>query len=372
MEKDKKNKKRKYAKSNNINLDEIPSSNLKMKYFKKKRAQKRLKNTISKTHTFIKIVSIIFLLWLSSRLMICHFWYLPQNTFETYPNIHLRIIGNTITPQDKIIASLKTIPIEKRPIYLINTVPYEEEIEKLSSVKKAFVRRYWLPARFEVTIEEEIPIITISPNPNAPEIAALTAEGKIITKDYLPFNASKYKTYKILTYDDFSTWTSKEILSLKILAQRIEDFSQEKLLYLDIRNQNDVYAQLETIKVRIGELNSTLKQRIERLSSIMPQIENLKNSTDYVDLRWDNTTYLKKKSHNKINTTPKENSLNKNEIHESNKVKIKTSNTQKTKEKILKKNKSDTNPDFGVPKSSTNNNKQEPPPIELNIEIVEP
>lgn len=80
------------------------------------------------------------------------------------------------------------------------------------------------------------------------------------------------------------------------MAERIEDFSQEKLLYLDIRNKNDVFAQLETIKIRIGELNSTLKDRIERLTSIMPQIENLKHQTDYVDIRWDNTTYLKKKT----------------------------------------------------------------------------
>jgi Zn-dependent protease with chaperone function len=39
-----------------------------------------------------------------------------------------------------------------------------------------------------------------------------------------------------------------------------------------------------------------IKDRIERLTSIMPQIENLKHQTDYVDIRWDNTTYLKKKT----------------------------------------------------------------------------
>ena len=303
MSKEDNTPKRKYKRKADLNLDDIPSSNRKMKYFKQIRAQKRLKNTISRTHMLIKILSILFILWLSSRIMISKYWFLPQNTFETYPNKNLVIIGNKMTPNDKILNSLKTVSDTKKPIYLINTVAYEKELEKLSPVKKAFVRRYWLPARFEVTIEEQIPVLTIAPNPTAPEIAAITADGRVITKDYLPINSAKYRTYKILTYDDYATWTSHEIVSLNILAERIENFSKEKLLYLDIRNKNDVYAQLETIKIRIGELNSTLKQRIERLTSIMPQIENLKRSTDYVDLRWDNTTYLKKKSKNDASAT---------------------------------------------------------------------
>ena len=76
------------------------------------------------------------------------------------------------------------------------------------------------------------------------------------------------------------------------MAQRLEDYSGEKLLFLDIRNKNDVYAQLETLKIRIGELNTTLNARIERLSSIMPEIEDLKSVTEYLDLRWEDSIYL--------------------------------------------------------------------------------
>ncbi len=300
---DKKNKDYKIKKGKRkakINLEDIPSSNRRMEYYKKKRNQQRIKTTIFKTHTLIRTFLIILILWCSSKFMVCHYWYLPQNVFETYPNKNVRIIGNRITSEEQIIKSLKAIPIPNKPLYLMNTIPYEKEIEKLSPVKKAFVRRYWLPARLEVTIEEQIPALTISPNPTAPEIAAITLDGNIITKEYLPINDKKCKTYKILTYDDYTKWSKHEILSLQTLAQRIEDFSSEKLIYLDIRNKNDVYAQLETIKIRIGELNTTLKNRIERLTSIMPQIENLKRQTDYVDIRWDNTTYLKKKSKPKI------------------------------------------------------------------------
>ena len=295
---------RRKDKKQEYNLDGIPSSNLKMKYFKKKRQQKRIKTKIFQAHSFLKTIAIIAMLWLCSRLMICKYWYLPQNTFDTYPNKHMHIIGNKITPNSKIVAALKAHPIPRTPIYLLNTSPYEKEIEKLSPVKKAFVRRYWLPTRFEVTIEEEIPVITISPAPNAPEIAALTKKGRVIDKEYLPIDTKKYKTYKILTYDDFKEWTSDEIFHLTVLAQRIEDYSGEKLVYLDIRNKNDVFAQIETIKIRIGELNSTLKERIERLSSVMPQIVDMKRQTEYLDLRWDNTTYLKKKSKNSVTPNP--------------------------------------------------------------------
>ena len=288
--------KRKFARKAELNIHDIPASKRKMKYFKRKRTQNRIKKTINRTHLLLKILSTLFLLWFASKLIVCSYWYLPQNAFDNYPNKHLKITGNTITPNDRILDAIRVIPIEKKPIYLMKTAPYESEIEKLSPVKKAFVRRYWLPTRFEITIEEEIPVFTIAPNSTSPEIAAITVDGKVIEKLYLPLNSNRYQTYKILTYDDFQKWTKNEILPLNVLCQRIEDFSGEKLLYLDIRNQKDAYAQLETIKIRIGELNSTLKQRIERLSSIMPQIEYLKDETDYVDLRWDNTTYLKKKA----------------------------------------------------------------------------
>ncbi len=304
MKKDKNYKFKRKLQKAEFGLDDAPSNSKKMQYYKTMRRTKRIKNNIFLLHSFIKFIAIIGMLWFCSRLMICKFWYMPQNAFDTYPNKHVRIIGNKITPNAKIVAALKTRPIPKIPIYMINTIPYEKEMQKLSPVKKAFVRRYWLPARFEVTIEEEIPVITVSPSPHAPEIAALTREGRIISKEYLPIDVKKYKTYKILTYDEFKNWSNDEIYHIMILAQRIEDFSGEKLVYLDIRNKKDVFAQLETIKIRIGELNSTLKERIERLSSVMPQIEELKRQTDYVDLRWDNTTYLKKRAKGAPYTEP--------------------------------------------------------------------
>ncbi|MCQ2957744.1 MAG: FtsQ-type POTRA domain-containing protein [Candidatus Gastranaerophilales bacterium] len=350
-------KKKKTFKKSKIELSDIPSSSMKREYYKKRREQKRVKNAIFKTHFMVKCLLIIFLLFCSSRIAICHFWYLPQNAFQKYPSKYLKIIGNRITPEDKILKTIKTIPIEKKPIYLINTSSYEKEIEKLSPVKRAFVRRYWLPARFEVTIEEEIPVLTVSPTPNAPEIAALTRDGRVISKNYLPLPEKANKTYKILTYDDYTKWSKDEIIFLKTLSQRIEDFSGEKLLYLDIRNKRDVYAQLESIKVRIGEFNTTLKDRIERLNSIMPQIENLKRQTDYVDIRWDNTTYLKKKSKKPAVSLVKKDAKENNNKKPESKQQPKQIQNKTTSKQTVKTN---------------NVQVKEPAPQPLSLKTVEP
>ena len=371
MTKENKPKKRKYAKSSDLNLKNMPSSNRKMNYFKKKRAQNRLRNTINRTHTILKIFSILFILWLCSRLMVTELWYLPPNLFDQYPSKNLRIIGNKITPNAKIISALKQIPYDRKPLYLINTVPYEDEVEKLSPVKKAFVRRYWLPARLEVTIEEEVPILTFAPAPNAPEVDAITAEGKIITKEYLPIKTNIQKTYKVLTYDDYKKWSKKEIVSVRILAERIEDYSQEKLLYLDLRNKNDVFAQLETIKIRIGELNSTLKERIERLPSIMPQMEYLKDETEYVDIRWDNTTYLKKKAKKQVVPSAKKDDPQK----QTKKENKKKNNPNTVTKPLAKKNNNKTVTPVVKPASiekKTTENIQPPELADIDIQTIEP
>ena len=384
-------KKNKKYKRRAYNLDGMPTSDLKMNYFKKKRQQKRIKTKIFQAHSFLKFVAIIAMLWISSRIMICKFWYLPQNIFDTYPNKHMRIIGNKITSNEKIINALKIHPIPKVPIYLLNTAPYEKEIEKLSPIKKAFVRRYWLPTRFEVTVEEEIPVLTIAPSPTSPEIAALTLNGKVISRDYLPIDNTKQKTYKILTYDEFKNWTKDEIFHLNVLAQRIEDFSGERLIYLDIRNKNDVFAQLETIKIRIGELNSTLKERIERLSSIMPQIADLKHQTDYVDIRWDNTTYLKKRAKNAPFTEPQltnpPEQINNEETREKQSDKSQETKAQTTvnahkeeQDKSIPTKKVENKTELkqtqvikNEPKKNISIQQTEPQPLpDINIQIVEP
>ena len=270
----------------------IPSSNIELKYNRKKRYEKlrrikRFNRRIMLFKLLIKLCLICLILYGLSKLAVCSIWYFPQDIFSGN-NPNLIINGAVITPKNIIIKELQAEGVEDKPFYLVSPKKYEKRLEKLSPVNKVFIRRFLFPTRFEVNIDEKIPQMVISTSPTAPEEAAISTDGAIISKEFLPINTEKYRTYKILTNDNYKKWSKEEILYLLTLAERLEDYSSEKLLYLDIRNKNDVYAELETIRIRIGKFDYTLKERIKKLTSIMPQIENLKSKTEYIDLRWDN------------------------------------------------------------------------------------
>ncbi len=270
----------------------VPSSNINLKVnrkkrYEKKRALRRINRRFLILKAFIKISLICLILYGLSKLAVCHIWYFPQDIFSGN-NRNLIINGANITPKALIIKELQAEGVVQRPFYLVSPKKYEKRLEKLSPVNKVFIRRFLFPTRFEVNIDEKIPQITIATSPTLPEIAAISTDGSIISKEFLPINSAKYPTYKILTNDNYTKWSKEDILYLLTLSERLQDYSSEKLLYLDIRDKNDVYAQLETIRIRIGKFDYTLKERIKKLTSIMPQIENLKSKTQYIDLRWDN------------------------------------------------------------------------------------
>ena len=278
----------------------VPSSNINLKFnrkkrYEKKRAIKRFNRRIMLCKVFIKLSLICLILFGLSKLAVCSIWYFPADIFSGN-NPNLIINGANITSKEIIIKELQSEGVADRPFYLVSPKKYEKRLEKLSPINKVFIRRFLFPTRFEVNIDEKIPQVTIATSPTAPEIAAISTDGSIISKEFLPINTTKYRTYKILTSDDYTKWTKEEILYLLTLAERLEDYSSEKLVYLDIRNKNDVYAELETTKIRIGKFDYTLKERIKKLTSIMPQIENLKSRTQYIDLRWDNPILKQKTS----------------------------------------------------------------------------
>lgn len=281
-----------FRKKNDKKRSIVPSSNINLKLnrkkrYEKKRALRRINRRVMLCKAFVKISLICLILYGLSRLAVCSIWYFPQDIFSGQ-NPNLIINGANITPKEVIIKELQAEGVAERPFYLVSPKKYEKRLEKLSPVNKVFIRRFLFPTRFEVNIDEKIPQVTIATSPTSPEIAAISTDGSIISKEFLPINTKKYHTYKILTTDNYTKWSKDEILYLLTLAERLEDYSSERLLYLDIRDKNDVYAELETTKIRIGKFDYTLKDRIKKLTSIMPQIENLKSKTQYIDLRWDN------------------------------------------------------------------------------------
>ncbi len=75
----------------------------------------------------------------------------------------------------------------------------------------------------------------------------------------------------------------------------IEVYSGEKVKYIDLRQPHDAYVQLESVKIRLGEIDPSVYERIIPLYSILSEIKqkNIKSTLKYVDLSWQKVKYLK-------------------------------------------------------------------------------
>lgn len=269
---------------------------------KQKRMERSVRRAQIKLHRFrifIRIVSIICLIVFAFKIVKYSGWYLNKSAFNTPENKYLKIHNNLITPDYKVLSALRQIPIPNHPIYMINPKIFEEAVKTLEPVKNVVVKRYIFPARLSVYVIEREPIFTIAPVEDAPPVAFFTNDGKLIGRDYLPLPETM-KTYRILSYgnkgDDYDKWSKEKVLRLYNLAQLVEKATEQELLYLDMRNPNDIYIQIETVKIRIGELNTTLLERVGRIAMLDEMTKDIDKPIEYIDLSWDGTPYIKLKN----------------------------------------------------------------------------
>ena len=179
---------------------------------------------------------------------------------------------------------------------MYRTDEIEENLKSLPPVENVYIRRFWFPARLQIIIQEDTPLITIAPDEKVEPIAFFTKTGKLIGRDYLPLDKS-FKTIKVLTDgtqgDDYRHWDMAKIELIEKLAKTIKSGTKVPLEYIDLRTPNDVYIQLKDIRIRLGELDDTAPDRVKRLPSIMPQVQTLDKKIKYIDLRWKDTNYIK-------------------------------------------------------------------------------
>ncbi len=267
-----------------------------MKTYRLRRKAKRGEIRIRRIYKFIRFIFLLFVIYGLYRLSIAHYWDFTSDLYNPEKN-HIEILGNTIVSNEKILNEMQKIPVPKVPLYKYNPAPMAREIEKLQPIKRAYIRRYWFPARLVVMVEEIVPVITISPSEDAPEVAAFALSGEYISREYLPLN-NKYKTVRILTYgtngDDYEKWDTEKISDIYRLAKTIEQYSGENLQYLDLRTKNDAYAQLDSVKLRLGKIDVSLFERIKGLKGILssPDVIRLKEHTKYIDLSWQKVKYV--------------------------------------------------------------------------------
>lgn len=273
-------------------------------YSAQRRLQKnRMERKIRQSQMWIRRFQIltrlavtILLLFIGYKLVKLPQWYLNKNTFNSLSNPYLEILNNKIVPSYKILAALRKTELPNTPIYRFETNEIKQNIMQLEPVKDVYVRRLWFPARIQVIIEERKPVITISPKPNVPPVAFFASGGKLIGRDYMPL-AKSFKTILVLSYgakgDDYKSWDKEKIKLIENVAKAIEANSNEKIEYMDLRNSKDVFVKVKTANLRLGELDDTVFERINRIPTILPQVKTLDKKIKYIDLRWKNANYIK-------------------------------------------------------------------------------
>lgn len=266
-----------------------------IKQHKLRRKARRVEIIVRRLFKIFRFCLVLFMFYCIYRLANAHYWFFPQDMLSTGRNIEIH--GNSIVSGKKILSEIRKIHIGNEPLYKINPDEMVKELEALPPIKKAYIRRFWFPARLVVMVQEVIPAVIISPSEMTPEVAAYSFDGEFISREYLPLTKKPY-AIKVLSYgtkdDDYEKWDIKKIMSLYRLVKETEHYSGEKVQYLDLRIPNNAFIQLETVKIRLGVLDLGVFERIKELASMMASndVKRLASNTKYIDLSWSDVRYI--------------------------------------------------------------------------------
>ena len=228
-------------------------------------------------------------------------WYLPQTAFSKPDEHTIEIINNEIIPNNILYNSLKKISVPKIPIFLMSVRPIQKELYKIPVIKRVYVRRYGFPARIQIIIRERTPVTVIKTSLKSKPLAFSTSDGVFVTnKEYMPLVETKPTLKIIVKYPNIEKdWNIKRIEQIRKIVKEVEAYSSEKVQYVNMHNPNDVYVKIETTNIRLGVLDSSVFDRIKRIYTILPQINNIDGQIKYIDLSWDKVNYLKLQSNDK-------------------------------------------------------------------------
>ncbi len=267
-----------------------------IKQQKLRRKVRRGEIAIRRIYKLIRFLLIIGIFYCIYKAAYLHYWYFPSNLYDIPVGERIEFYGNKIVSNEKILNEMRKFPVENKPLYMINPEKMAHKIEQLSPIKRVYIRRYWFPARYAVMVEEVTPAIVISPSEEAPAVAAFALGGEIIGREYLPLK-EECDTVKVLSYgtkgDDYENWDVEKIQQLYRLSKELELYSGEKVEYIDLRNPHDIYAKIQSVKLRLGELDVSLFERIKVIQVILPAVKKMTAPVAYVDLSWKVTKYIK-------------------------------------------------------------------------------
>lgn len=261
----------------------------------RERFLRKKRKRIKKLKSFFKFLLLILFIYVIYAIVNLPQWYLPSDVFSKPDAKVVRILNNEILPDKVLYDALKDVNVPSRPIFLMSTKNIKRELFKIPVIKKVYVRRYGFPARIQIIVRERIPVTVVKPGLKSKPLAFSTQDGVFVTNsEYMPLIEAK-PVLQILSRD-IKDWDIKKIENIRKIVKSVEAYSAEKVLYVDMLNQNDVYVRIESTNVRLGVLDSSVFDRIKRLYTILPQIDKIDGQIKYIDLSWDKVNYLKLQS----------------------------------------------------------------------------
>lgn len=282
--------------NNHIPEDEILDGKKLVKRMQRSRQVRKGRKRQNTFRTFLCLVMNVLIILSLVYLTQMPQWYLDENIFSVSDSGALEILNNKIVSTKKILAALKTVEVPEVPVYMAKTDNLKEKLLQFPPVEEVYIRRYAFPARLQIILREREPFITISPDAKVQPVAFFTKDGKLIGREYLPLKP-EFKTLLVLSYgnkgDDYSKWDLKKLQKLDRIARYIEVYSKEPVEYVDLRNPEDVYVKIKSVNIRLGRLDEHVNERIERIPSILPEVQLMDTKIKYLDLRWKDTNYLK-------------------------------------------------------------------------------
>ncbi len=255
------------------------------------------KNLIRNFRALLRVGLIFIFIYFGIWVLKLPQWFIDKDLLTIVDESVVKIEGNSITPQYKIIDLIKQTELPHTQIFRLDTRELEKNIAQLQPIKKVYVRRYWFPGRLNILVEERTPVFLIAPNLETEPISAITEDGVFIDREYMPippeFNATKILTYG-LAGDDYEQWDKKRVDEILKLIKTIEAYSKQDVKYVDLRNPKDVYVQIGDIMLRLGEINESIYNRVKWIATILPEAQSKYGTKiKYIDLRWEDARYIK-------------------------------------------------------------------------------
>ncbi len=267
-----------------------------LKVNKIRRQIQAMRTLLQRIRVLLSLVMIVVIIYGCTYLLKLPQWYFDiDKLYKADPSV-LKIQGNIITPNYKIIEMIRQTKFPDVQIFRLSTKELEENISQLQSVKNVYVRRYWFPARLVIALEERTPAFLLTPNLGTAPTSALTVDGVLLDHDYLPL-APAIKAKKLLTYGVRNgveeIWDKKRVEEILKLIKAIETYSDQEVQYIDLRNEKDAYIMLDKYLIRFGEIDDTALKRAKLIGSVLTGAAQYKDRLKYVDLRWEESSYLR-------------------------------------------------------------------------------